>query len=125
MTRPLRVLVVEDSEDDAELILRTLRKGGFEFSATRVDTAVAMAAALRDERWDVVLSDHSMPGFSAPSRIRLRSPAASCELMVRADAWSMARCWTRAPPARFTKVPALANGLIVSSEWSLLTGHYG
>src|SRR5215470_485787 len=65
MDGPLRVLIVEDSEDDAELLLRELRRSGKAITYKRVDTAPAMRAALRGGKWDVVISDHKMPEFSA------------------------------------------------------------
>ena len=68
---PLRVLIVEDSEDDALLILRELKRGGYEPLHERVDTPGAMQVALKKEDWDVVISDHAMPSFSAPAALRL------------------------------------------------------
>ena len=62
---PLRVLVVEDSEDDAELLLRELRRSSYEVTFERVDTAKDMAAALDRAQWDVILSDYTMPNFNA------------------------------------------------------------
>ena len=64
MSIPLRLLLVEDSEDDAALLLRELRRGGFEVSHERVDTAAALISALDSNKWDLVISDHSMPHFS-------------------------------------------------------------
>ena len=61
----LRVLMVEDSEDDAELLLRELRRGGYDPDFQRVDTAADMHAALDRQTWDLVLTDHDMPNFSA------------------------------------------------------------
>src|SRR5437867_10597702 len=66
---PVRFLIVEDSEDDAALIERELRRGGFFPVCHRVDTAEAMRAALVGEAWDLVMSDHSMPQFSAPAAL--------------------------------------------------------
>jgi signal transduction histidine kinase len=62
--RPLRVLLVEDSDDDARIVLRELRRGGFDPTSTRVDDAGGLEAALT-EPWDVVLCDYSLPGFDA------------------------------------------------------------
>jgi|LGVF01.1.fsa_nt_gb diguanylate cyclase (GGDEF)-like protein/PAS domain S-box-containing protein len=62
---PLRVLIVEDAEDDALLLVRTLRQAGYDLTFTQVDTAEAMAAALAEKTWDLVVSDYSMPHFSA------------------------------------------------------------
>jgi two-component system cell cycle sensor histidine kinase/response regulator CckA len=70
--KPLRVLMVEDSEDDAELILRELRRGGFDVTHRRVETADAMREALAGKPWDIVLSDFSMPEFSAPGALAVR-----------------------------------------------------
>jgi signal transduction histidine kinase len=61
----LRVLLVEDSPDDAELVLAALRRDGFEPEWQRVDNAAEMRAALQRSRWDVVLCDFAMPRFDA------------------------------------------------------------
>ncbi|MBN1148523.1 MAG: PAS domain S-box protein [Anaerolineales bacterium] len=71
MNHPLRVLIVEDSEDDAYLLLRLLRKSGYEPTHRRVDTAEAMQAALEEQEWDIILSDYNMPGFDGLSALRL------------------------------------------------------
>lgn len=60
----LQVLLVDDSEDDALLILRELRQGGFHPISERVDTESAMKAALSNKEWDLILSDYNMPFFS-------------------------------------------------------------
>lgn len=64
MAKPLRVLFVEDSADDALLMGRELKKGGFEVTSKRVDTPSALALALESEIWDVVLCDYQMPLFN-------------------------------------------------------------
>jgi diguanylate cyclase (GGDEF)-like protein len=64
MPKPLRVLIVEDSENDSLLLLRGLWRGGYEPQFERVDTPETMAAALRAQEWDVVISDYSMPKFN-------------------------------------------------------------
>jgi two-component system, NarL family, sensor histidine kinase UhpB len=65
MSTPLQVLIVEDSEDDALLLLRELRRGYGPVVSERVDTVAAMEAALEEKAWDLVISDHSMPAFSS------------------------------------------------------------
>ena len=60
---PLRVLLVEDSEDDALLIVRELERGGYEPNWERVETPEAMKEALASSDWDAIVSDHRMPGF--------------------------------------------------------------
>jgi len=64
MTKLLNILIVEDNEDDCLLVLRELRKGGYEPVFERVDTAEAMLQALRQRPWDVIVSDYLMPKFS-------------------------------------------------------------
>ena len=68
---PLKVLLVEDSEDDALLLLRELRRGGYDTVHERVDTAGAMEAALDGQEWDLVIADHSMPAFSSSAALEL------------------------------------------------------
>jgi len=72
----LRVLIVEDSDTDAELMVRALRQAGFEPDHHRVETAAAMRAALDGQAWDVVLSDYSLPGFDAMGALALLRDAA-------------------------------------------------
>ncbi len=67
----LRTLIVEDNEDDAQLVLRLLRKGGFDPAYERVDTAIAMREAVGREKWDVIISDFNMPHFSGLAAIEL------------------------------------------------------
>ncbi|MBA4396012.1 MAG: hypothetical protein C0394_01280 [Syntrophus sp. (in: bacteria)] len=63
MSKPLRVLLVEDSEDDALLLIRNLKKGGYEPEYERVETAGAMRTALAEKPWDVIVSDYKLPQF--------------------------------------------------------------
>ena len=69
--RSLQVLMVEDSPEDAELLTYELRRAGFEIVAERVETAAEMKEALENETWDLVISDHVMPRFSAPAALKL------------------------------------------------------
>ena len=62
---PLRALIVEDSEDDSALLLLELRRGGYDPTWKRVETAAGMKASLAESSWDLVISDYRMPGFSA------------------------------------------------------------
>lgn len=64
MKKKLSVLIIEDSADDAELILKHLEKGGYETHSHRVETSAAMLNALEEEDWDVIISDYSLPRFS-------------------------------------------------------------
>ena len=64
LPKHLRVLIVEDSEDDARLLERQLRQGGYELHATRVDTLADLRRALEHD-WDLLLSDFALPGFTA------------------------------------------------------------
>ncbi len=68
---PIRVLIVEDSEDDTRLIVREMERGHYEPEFEQVDNAEAMSSALRREKWDIVLSDYSMPNFSGPEALIL------------------------------------------------------
>ncbi|MBX3026125.1 PAS domain S-box protein [bacterium] len=72
---PLRVLLIEDSEADALLLLRELRRGGYETAWERVDTAAALSRAL-ERSWDVITCDWKMPGFGAPEALALIRDAA-------------------------------------------------
>ena len=71
MKTPVKVLIVEDSEDDAKLALRALRAGGFEPAHRRVQTAADLKTALAEERWDAVISDFQMPGFTGMDALKI------------------------------------------------------
>jgi two-component system, NarL family, sensor histidine kinase UhpB len=71
MDVPLRVLLVEDSQDDALLLMRELRRGGYDPRYERVDTAPDMERALEERIWDLVIADHSMPAFSSAAALEL------------------------------------------------------
>lgn len=66
----LRVLIAEDTESDAALIVRELERGGYRLEYERVETAAALKSAL-SKPWDILLSDFSMPSFTAPDALRI------------------------------------------------------
>lgn len=63
--------MIEDSEDDARLVLREIQRGGYEVNFERVETADAMRAALARQSWDLIICDFSLPRFSAPKALDL------------------------------------------------------
>ncbi|MBI3622060.1 MAG: EAL domain-containing protein [Nitrospirae bacterium] len=72
---PLRVLIVEDSAEDAELLIEELRRGGYDPVFERVDSSAAMVVALNKQTWDMIFSDYTMPNFmgtEALARVRER-----------------------------------------------------
>jgi two-component system, cell cycle sensor histidine kinase and response regulator CckA len=71
MVEPLRIVIVEDIAEDAELALRTLRQAGIEVSWQRVETAGQLLASLADARPDLILSDYSLPAFDGMAALAL------------------------------------------------------
>ncbi|MEO6996296.1 MAG: response regulator [Lacunisphaera sp.] len=71
MITHLRVLIVEDSEHDALLMVEALRWANYEPEFERVQTASAMSTALVTKEWDIILCDYSMPGFDALAALQL------------------------------------------------------
>jgi two-component system sensor histidine kinase EvgS len=71
MAKPLQVLIVEDSENDALLLLRELRRSGYTPASERVDTAASLNAALEKQPWDVIISDFVMPQFSGLEALKM------------------------------------------------------
>ncbi len=71
MGKPLRVLMIEDSEDDTLLVIRALQKGGFDPAYKRVETTGAIRSALLEKLWDVILCDYKLPNFNALDVIEL------------------------------------------------------
>jgi DNA-binding NtrC family response regulator len=65
MSTPLRVLIIEDVEDDAMLMLRELRRAGYDPTHLRVESEEDVVSALEKEVWDVVFCDHGLPQFNA------------------------------------------------------------
>lgn len=75
MSQTIHLLLIEDSADDAELILREVRKGGYEVMATRVETGEELRAALQLQGWDLILSDYALPGFSGLTALEILTEA--------------------------------------------------
>src|ERR1043166_2735311 len=71
MNRSIRVLLVEDSDSGALLLLRQMQKAGYAPSSKRVDTAETMAAALQEQPWDIIISDYMIPGFGGLDALEL------------------------------------------------------
>ncbi len=71
MEKPLKALIIEDNEDDAELLLRELKKGGYNPYYLLVDTKEGMLQALASEQWDVIFSDYSLPKFNGIAALEI------------------------------------------------------
>jgi PAS domain S-box-containing protein len=71
MLHPLRLLLVEDSEEDAVLLVRSIRKAGYSLTVERVQSLAAMKTALTGSTWDLILSDYLLPGFTAHEALQL------------------------------------------------------
>jgi PAS domain S-box-containing protein len=71
MKKPLHVLIVEDSEDDALLLVRELTRGGYDVTARRVETAEEFRTELANKQWEAILSDYALPRFSGEAALRM------------------------------------------------------
>jgi DNA-binding NtrC family response regulator len=71
MSKPLRVLQIEDSDSDSELLLLLLMQAGYEVCCTRVEDAEELRHALKDPAWDVVIADYHLPSFDAPKALKI------------------------------------------------------
>jgi diguanylate cyclase (GGDEF)-like protein len=71
VTPRLRLLLIEDSEDDAALIVRALMRGGYDVQHERVDTPAALRTALGRQSWDIAIADYTMPGFSGTVALQM------------------------------------------------------
>ena len=114
MPRAVHVLMVEDSEDDAHLLTRELQRQGFEPTVSRVDTGPALRESLASSDWDVVISDHNMPGFSGDEALSLvqassirTCPSSSCR----------ARAARSTPSTRCARAPATSSSRTGCTGW--------
>src|SRR5215475_2286365 len=71
MKTPLQLLIVEDSEFDAQIMVSLLRKGGYDVVFERVENAEAMRAALGTGSWQLILADYNLPAFNAPAALQV------------------------------------------------------
>jgi two-component system sensor histidine kinase UhpB len=71
MEKPLRILIIEDSEDDTLLLLRNLRRDGYAPVYQRVDSVEEVETALKTQEWDIIISDYVLPHFSGLEALRL------------------------------------------------------
>ena len=71
MTTPLRILLIEDSHKDAQLMLAQLRQNGYELTSDRVQTAEDLQTALESQKWDLILCDYQMPRFTGLEALRI------------------------------------------------------
>ncbi len=71
MAEKIQILIVDDSESDAELLTRQVKKAGFKVTSRRVDTALQLSACLNMETWDFVIADYQLPQFDAKSALTM------------------------------------------------------
>jgi len=71
INKKLSVLIIEDSEEDAEQNVRYLQKAGYDIHSRRVETANEMKSALEKQKWDIILADYLMPRFSVPAALKI------------------------------------------------------
>lgn len=71
MSIPLRALIVEDSQNDCDLLLAILQKGGYDVTYRRAYNAEMLSGMLEEGRWDIVISDYSMPGFTGTDALAM------------------------------------------------------
>lgn len=73
MARPLKVLIIDDSESDAFLIINALTQNGFDVSSGRVETAEGLKDRLAENEWDIIICDYIMPAFSVMDALAIVS----------------------------------------------------
>jgi PAS domain S-box-containing protein len=71
MSTSLRLLIIEDSEDDALLLMRSIQRGGYEVHYQRVEDAASMHTALDHQSWDIIISDYAMPAFNGLAALKI------------------------------------------------------
>lgn len=71
MPTPLRVLIIEDSDDELQLLLRQLRNGGYDPQYKRIETCTGMLSALDEQAWDVIICDCTLSHFDALAALQI------------------------------------------------------
>jgi len=71
LNKLIRALLVEHSDDDAQLLVREVRQGGYDLDYLRVETPAALSSALSEKSWDIVLAEYKMPNFNGTDALRL------------------------------------------------------
>ena len=71
MEETIQVLFVEDSPEDAALVIRNLRLGGYHIESERVESAAGLTAALDRQSWDIIICDYKLPSFSGFEALRM------------------------------------------------------
>ena len=64
------ILIVDDSEDDAVLLLRELKKNGLTIYSQRVESDLSLRKAMQNGDWDLIISDHNLPGYSSAEALK-------------------------------------------------------
>lgn len=67
----LHILLIEDSDDDADLLLREMRRAGYQVEFERAETADEMKSALSKQAWDIIICDYSLPKLNAPGALAI------------------------------------------------------
>jgi len=71
MEIPIRILIIEDSDTDKELLLYELKRGGYDVEYLCVETLEEMISALDQNEWDIIISDYSLPKFDGLSALKI------------------------------------------------------
>ena len=89
MSKSIRALLVEHSDDDAQLLVREMRQGGYNIDHLRVETPAALSSALSEKTWDIVLAEYKMPNFNGTDALRLFKRAGlDCPFVIVSGAMS-------------------------------------
>jgi PAS domain S-box-containing protein len=114
MSTLLKLLLVEDNPDDAELLIHELQLGGYEVVFERVETAGAMRTALVEKTWDLIISDYSLPHFNAPEALEvLKTSALDLPFIIVSGAIG--------EEAAVTALKAGAHDFLIKSKYARLT----